>query len=98
MIDDYRNTGGFDIIGSGRTKLEEPWQFDKGIEICKQLHIKAIVIIGGDDSNTNACVLAEYYLQKQCGIQVIGCPKTIDGDLKNKMIETSFGFDTACKV
>ncbi len=98
VIDDYRNTGGFDIIGSGRTKLEEPWQFDKGIEICKQLHIKAIIIIGGDDSNTNACVLAEYYLQKQCGIQVIGCPKTIDGDLKNEMIETSFGFDTACKV
>ena len=98
VIDEYRNTGGFDIIGSGRTKLEETWQFDKGIEICKELGIKAIVIIGGDDSNTNACVLAEYYLQKQCGIQVIGCPKTIDGDLKNSMIETSFGFDTACKV
>ena len=98
VIDEYRNTGGFDIIGSGRTKLEEPWQFDNGIEICKQLGIKAIVIIGGDDSNTNACVLAEYYWQKQCGIQVIGCPKTIDGDLKNEMIETSFGFDTACKV
>ena len=98
IIDEYRNTGGFDIIGSGRTKLEETWQFDKGIEICKQLGITAIVIIGGDDSNTNACVLAEYYLQKQCGIQVIGCPKTIDGDLKNNMIETSFGFDTACKV
>ncbi len=98
IIDEYRNTGGFDIIGSGRTKLEETWQFDKGIEICKELDIKAIVIIGGDDSNTNACVLAEYYLQKQCGIQVIGCPKTIDGDLKNSMIETSFGFDTACKV
>lgn len=98
IIDEYRNTGGFDIIGSGRTKLEEEWQFDKGIEICNQLGIKAIVIIGGDDSNTNACVLAEYYLQKQCGIQVIGCPKTIDGDLKNEMIETSFGFDTACKV
>ena len=97
-IDEYRNTGGFDIIGSGRTKLEETWQFDKGIEICKQLGIRAIVIIGGDDSNTNACVLAEYYLQKLCGIQVIGCPKTIDGDLKNAMIETSFGFDTACKV
>lgn len=97
-IDEYRNTGGFDIIGSGRTKLEETWQFDKGIEVCKQLGIRAIVIIGGDDSNTNACVLAEYYLQKQCGIQVIGCPKTIDGDLKNAMIETSFGFDTACKV
>lgn len=98
IIDDYRNTGGFDIIGSGRTKLEETWQFDKGIEICKELGISAIVIIGGDDSNTNACVLAEYYLQKGCGIQVIGCPKTIDGDLKNEMIETSFGFDTACKV
>ena len=98
IIDDYRNTGGFDIIGSGRTKLEETWQFDNGIEICKKLGIKAIVIIGGDDSNTNACVLAEYYLQKKCGIQVIGCPKTIDGDLKNEMIETSFGFDTACKV
>ena len=98
IIDEYRNTGGFDIIGSGRTKLEETWQFDNGIEICKQLGIKAVVIIGGDDSNTNACVLAEYYLQKKCGIQVIGCPKTIDGDLKNEMIETSFGFDTACKV
>ena len=98
VIDEYRNTGGFDIIGSGRTKLEESWQFDNGIEVCNKLGIKAIVIIGGDDSNTNACVLAEYYLQKKCGIQVIGCPKTIDGDLKNKMIETSFGFDTACKV
>ena len=98
IIDEYRNTGGFDIIGSGRTKLEETWQFDNGIKICKELGISAIVIIGGDDSNTNACVLAEYYLQKQCGIQVIGCPKTIDGDLKNEMIETSFGFDTACKV
>lgn len=98
VIDDYRNTGGFDIIGSGRTKLEETWQFDNGIDVCKKLGIRAIVIIGGDDSNTNACVLAEYYLQKGCGIQVIGCPKTIDGDLKNEMIETSFGFDTACKV
>ena len=97
-IDGYRNTGGFDIIGSGRTKLEDEWQFDKGIEICKMLNINAIVIIGGDDSNTNACVLAEYYKKKGCGIQVIGCPKTIDGDLKNEMIETSFGFDTACKV
>jgi len=98
IIDEYRNTGGFDIIGSGRTKLEETWQFDNGIEVCNKLGIKAIVIIGGDDSNTNACVLAEYYMQKNCGIQVIGCPKTIDGDLKNEMIETSFGFDTACKV
>ncbi|WP_370519552.1 diphosphate--fructose-6-phosphate 1-phosphotransferase [Paludibacter sp. 221] len=98
IIDEYRNTGGFDIIGSGRTKLEEEEQYEKGAEICKKLGINAIVIIGGDDSNTNACVLAEYYVQKKHGIQVIGCPKTIDGDLKNEMIETSFGFDTACKV
>lgn len=98
IIDDYRNTGGFDIIGSGRTKLEETEQFDKGLEICKKLAINAIVIIGGDDSNTNACVLAEYYSKNNTGVQVIGCPKTIDGDLKNEMIETSFGFDTACKV
>ncbi len=98
IIDEYRNTGGFDIIGSGRTKLEETEQYDKGEEICKKLGINAIVVIGGDDSNTNACVLAEYYKQNNTGIQVIGCPKTIDGDLKNEMIETSFGFDTACKV
>jgi len=98
IIDEYRNTGGFDIIGSGRTKLEKEEQFDKGLEILKKLGIKALVIIGGDDSNTNACVLAEYYAAKKTGIQVIGCPKTIDGDLKNEMIETSFGFDTACKV
>ncbi|MDR0437897.1 MAG: diphosphate--fructose-6-phosphate 1-phosphotransferase [Bacteroidales bacterium] len=98
IIDEYRNTGGFDIIGSGRTKLEDPVQFEKGLEILKKLNIKALVIIGGDDSNTNACVLAEYYAAKNAGIQVIGCPKTIDGDLKNEMIETSFGFDTACKV
>jgi pyrophosphate--fructose-6-phosphate 1-phosphotransferase len=94
----YRNTGGFDIIGSGRTKLDEIDQFEKGLEICKKLNITAIVIIGGDDSNTNACVLAEYFLEVNSGVQVIGCPKTIDGDLKNEMIETSFGFDTACKV
>ncbi len=98
IIDHYRNTGGFDIIGSGRTKLEETEQFDKGLANCKALGINALVIIGGDDSNTNACVLAEYYLAKNAGVQVIGCPKTIDGDLKNEMIETSFGFDTACKV
>lgn len=98
IIDEYRNTGGFDIIGSGRTKLEEESQFDLGAEICHKLGIKALVIIGGDDSNTNACVLAEYYLQNKAGIQVIGCPKTIDGDLKNDMIEASFGFDTACKL
>ena len=98
IIDEYRNTGGFDIIGSGRDKLENEEQFDKGLEILKKLNIKALVIIGGDDSNTNACVLAEYYAQIGAGVQVIGCPKTIDGDLKNEMIETSFGFDTACKV
>lgn len=98
IVDEYRNTGGFDIIGSGRTKLEEAEQYDKGAEICHKLDVSAIVIIGGDDSNTNACVLAEYYAQKGEPIQVIGCPKTIDGDLKNEMIETSFGFDTACKV
>jgi pyrophosphate--fructose-6-phosphate 1-phosphotransferase len=97
-IDQYRNTGGFDIIGSGRTKLEEEWQFEKGISILRDLNIKALVIIGGDDSNTNACVLAEYYAAKEYGVQVIGCPKTIDGDLKNAQIETSFGFDTACKT
>ena len=98
LIDDYRNTGGFDLIGSGRTKLEEESQFESGLEIIRELGIKAIVIIGGDDSNTNACVLAEYYAAKNYGVQVIGCPKTIDGDLKNDQIETSFGFDTACKT
>lgn len=98
IIDEYRNTGGFDIIGSGRTKLETTEQFDKGLEILKKLNISALVIIGGDDSNTNACVLAEYYKSINAGVQVIGCPKTIDGDLKNEQIETSFGFDTACKV
>lgn len=98
IIDCYRNTGGFDIIGSGRTKLEEEWQFEKALENCKKLGIKALVIIGGDDSNTNAAVLAEYFMAKGAGIQVIGVPKTIDGDLKTEMIETSFGFDTACKV
>ena len=97
-INEYRNTGGFDMIGSGRTKLEKVEQFEKGLEIIRQLDIKAVVIIGGDDSNTNACVLAEYYAAKQYGVQVIGCPKTIDGDLKNSQIETSFGFDTACKT
>ena len=98
IIDEYRNTGGFDMIGSGRTKLEKEEKFEKGLEIIRQLDIKALVIIGGDDSNTNACVLAEYYAAKNYGVQVIGCPKTIDGDLKNDQIETSFGFDTATKV
>ena len=98
IIDEYRNTGGFDIIGSGRTKLEKEDQFDKGLEILRELGISALVIIGGDDSNTNAAILAEYYKAHNTGIQVIGCPKTIDGDLKNDVIETSFGFDTATKV
>ena len=97
-IAEYRNTGGFDIIGSGRTKLENPDQFDAGLKILKELNIKALVIIGGDDSNTNAAVLAEYYRAHNADVQVIGVPKTIDGDLKNEWIETSFGFDTACKV
>ena len=98
IIDEYRNTGGFDIIGSGRTKLETKAQFDAGLEIIRELDIKALVIIGGDDSNTNAAILAEYYKDIDAGVQVIGCPKTIDGDLKNDLIETSFGFDTATKV
>lgn len=98
FIDAYRNTGGFDIIGSGRTKLETNEQFDKSLAVCKKLGISAVVIIGGDDSNTNAALMAEYYKSKGESIQVIGCPKTIDGDLKNEHIETSFGFDTATKV
>ncbi|MBQ5409977.1 MAG: diphosphate--fructose-6-phosphate 1-phosphotransferase, partial [Muribaculaceae bacterium] len=98
IIDDYRNCGGFDMIGSGRTKLEKPEQFEKGLEIITELGIRAVVIIGGDDSNTNAAVLAEYYKQKNVPVQIIGCPKTIDGDLKNEKIEISFGFDTATKL
>lgn len=98
FINAYRNTGGFDIIGSGRTKLETVEQFEKVALVAKKHGLTAIVIIGGDDSNTNACVLAEYFAQKKNGVQVIGCPKTIDGDLKNENIETSFGFDTACKT
>ena len=98
FIDEYRNTGGFDIIGSGRTKLETEEQFMASWENCKKLGINGIVIIGGDDSNTNACMLAEFFAAKNAGIQVIGCPKTIDGDLKNEQIEISFGFDTACKT
>ena len=97
-INQYRNTGGFDIIGSGRTKLETEEQFEVVAANCKKLGINALVIIGGDDSNTNAAVLAEYFAAKQSGIQVIGCPKTIDGDLKNEDIECSFGFDTATKT
>ena len=97
-INQYRNTGGFDIIGSGRTKLETEEQFAVAAEVCKKHGITAIVIIGGDDSNTNAAVLAEYFAAHDAGVQVIGCPKTIDGDLKNEDIECSFGFDTATKT
>ena len=97
-IDQYRNTGGFDIIGSGRTKLETQEQFAVAAQVCKKHGITAIVIIGGDDSNTNAAVLAEYFAAQGTGVQVIGCPKTIDGDLKNEDIEASFGFDTATKT
>ena len=98
FINDYRNTGGFDIIGSGRTKLETEDQFLKALAVCKKLDISAVVIIGGDDSNTNAALLAEWFVKNNAGIQVIGCPKTIDGDLKNEQIEISFGFDTATKT
>nr|QGT49855.1 pyrophosphate--fructose 6-phosphate 1-phosphotransferase [uncultured Candidatus Melainabacteria bacterium] len=98
FIDAYRNTGGFDIIGSGRTKLETEEQFKSSLEVCRKLNISAVVIIGGDDSNTNAALLAEWFVKNNTGIQVIGCPKTIDGDLKNEQIEISFGFDTATKT
>ncbi len=98
FVDNYRNTGGFDMIGSGRTKLEKEEQFDKCIEVFKKRDINALVIVGGDDSNTNAALLAEYLKKKGSDVLVIGVPKTIDGDLKNQYIETSFGFDTATKV
>jgi len=98
IIDEYRNTGGFDIIGSGRTKIETDAHFAASLETVKKLMLDAVVVIGGDDSNTNAALLAEYFLANGSKTQVIGCPKTIDGDLKNEHIETSFGFDTACKT
>lgn len=98
FIDQYRNTGGFDIIGSGRTKLETQEQFEKSLAVCKKLEISAVIVIGGDDSNTNAALLAEWFVENNAGVQVIGCPKTIDGDLKNDQIEISFGFDTATKT
>lgn len=98
FINDYRNTGGFDIIGSGRTKLETQEQFEKSLEVCKKLNISAVVVIGGDDSNTNAALLAEWFVENNSDVQVVGCPKTIDGDLKNDQIEISFGFDTATKT
>ena len=98
MMDEYRNTGGFDMIGSGRTKIETPEQFASSLATAKALKLDAVVVIGGDDSNTNAALLAEYFIEQKSTTQVIGCPKTIDGDLKNELIETSFGFDTACKT
>ncbi|MFW5689453.1 MAG: diphosphate--fructose-6-phosphate 1-phosphotransferase [Spirochaetota bacterium] len=98
FVDEYRNTGGFDMIGSGRTKIETPEQFQKALDICAARKLDALVIIGGDDSNTNAALLAEYFLEKGAEIQVIGVPKTIDGDLKNESIEVSFGFDTATRT
>ncbi|MEI8245841.1 MAG: diphosphate--fructose-6-phosphate 1-phosphotransferase [Lentisphaerota bacterium] len=98
IIDAHRNTGGFDMIGSGRTKLETVAHFEAARKNCEALGISALVVIGGDDSNTNACLLAEYYKSNKIPINVIGCPKTIDGDLKNEHIEASFGFDTACRV
>lgn len=98
VIDAHRNTGGFDIIGSGRDKLESEEQFKKAWNTCQNLNIKGVIIIGGDDSNTNGALMAEWFAEKNAGIQVIGCPKTIDGDLKNEQIEISFGFDTAVKT
>src|SRR5208337_3103214 len=98
LLKEYRNTGGFDIIGSGRTKLETPEQFEKVHSNLKKAGISALVVVGGDDSNTNAAVLAEYFKAHETGIRVIGCPKTIDGDLKNEQIEVSFGFDTSTKI
>ncbi|MCK5804899.1 MAG: diphosphate--fructose-6-phosphate 1-phosphotransferase [Lentisphaeria bacterium] len=98
IVDEYRNTGGFDLICSGRTKLDTEEKFEQVAANCKRLGVSALVVIGGDDSNTNACTLAEYMAAHDKGIQVIGCPKTIDGDLRNEQIEVSFGFDTATKV
>lgn len=94
----FRNTGGFDLIGSGRTKIETAEQLAAALNSCRALSLDGLVIIGGDDSNTNAAILAEYFLANGCSTRVIGVPKTIDGDLKNQYIETSFGFDTACKI
>ena len=97
-VNRFRNTGGFDMIGSGRTKLESESQFEHSLQTCRRHGIEGIVVIGGDDSNTNAAVLAEWFKKKEAGITVVGCPKTIDGDLKNQHIEASFGFDTAAKT
>jgi pyrophosphate--fructose-6-phosphate 1-phosphotransferase len=98
ILKNYRNLGGFDLLGSGRTKIETPEQFQAALKTVQGLHLDGLVIVGGDDSNTNAALLAEYFLLKNCQTRVIGTPKTIDGDLKNASIEVSFGFDTACKT
>jgi len=97
-IDAHRNTGGFDLIGSGRDKIETTAQLEACREICTQLKLDGLVVVGGDDSNTNAAVLAQYLLQRDQDTVVVGAPKTIDGDLKGGGIEASFGFDTATKV
>jgi len=94
----YRNTGGFDLLSSGRHKIETPEQFENSLKTCNELNLNGLVVIGGDDSNTNACLLAEYFQDKQSKCQVVGAPKTIDGDLRNKYIPISFGFDTACRT
>jgi len=94
----FKNRGGFDMICSGRDKIEKPDQFEKSLKYCESLKLDGLVVIGGDDSNTNAALLAEYFLSKGSHISVVGCPKTIDGDLKNEFVEVSFGFDTACKT
>lgn len=97
-MDAYRNMGGFDMIGSGRHKIETPEQFASSLKVCKNLDLNGLIVIGGDDSNTNACLLAEYFTKNDCKTKVIGAPKTIDGDLQNEYIEISFGFDTACRT
>lgn len=98
LIAMYRNQGGFDLIGSGRTKIETEEQLQGACKTCQNLRLDGLVIIGGDDSNTNAAILAEHFSHKNVATRVIGVPKTIDGDLKTEYIEISFGYDTACKI
>ena len=98
IVNFYKNRGGFDMIQSGRNKIEKDEEYAGSLKICNTLKLDGLVVIGGDDSNTNACLLADHFLKNNCPTKVIGCPKTIDGDLKNEFIEVSFGFDTACKT
>ena len=98
VMKSYRNTGGFDMICSGRDKIEKEDEKQKSMENCMNLKLDGLIVIGGDDSNTNAAILAEYFIKNSCPVKIVGCPKTIDGDLKNEFIEVSFGFDTACKT